>query len=553
MGGTVHRQFNFPSPESKEGKNRLILLFRFCGKLREIAGVEMSPRVYVRRTMARSNLELQIARSPVLRYGMAALSVAVALGGSLLLERFHFHNVADPLFLLAIAVTIWYAGIGPAILAVVLSGLADTYFFIEPIYTLYITRDDLPHFLIFVLFASLLTGFAAVRRRVEAELLQARDKLEIEVTERTQQASLLNLTHDTIFVRDMSDVITYWNHGAQELYGWTAEDAIGKNSQQLLQTVFPAPVDDIRAELLRTDRWEGELRKTRANGTQVVVASRWSLRRDEQEQAVAILETNNDITDRKRREQEIESLNQELAKRSTELESINKELEAFAYSVSHDLRAPLRHMAGYTELLQKKASSGLDQKSNHYILMMLEAAKRMGNLIDDLLAFSRIGRAETQKTLVSLGQLVREALTEVRQDTEGRNIVWKIGALPDFYGDRSMLRLVLVNLISNAIKFTRTRPQAEIEIGSANGNGDELIVFVRDNGVGFDMKYVNKLFGVFQRLHQAHEFEGTGIGLATVQRIIHRHGGKVWAEGMVESGATFYFSAPRPQGQLWRA
>jgi PAS domain S-box-containing protein len=553
MGGTVHRQFNFPSPESKEGKNRLILLFRFCGKLREIAGVEMSPRVYVRRTMARSNLELQIARSPVLRYGMAVLSVSVALSGSLLLERFHFHNVADPLFLLAIAVTIWYAGIGPAILAVVLSGLADTYFFIEPIYSLYITRDDLPHFVIFVLFASLLTGFAAVRRRVEAELLQARDKLEIEVTERTQQASLLNLTHDTIFVRDMSDVITYWNHGAQELYGWTAEDAIGKNSQQLLQTVFPAPVDDIRAELLRTDRWEGELRKTRANGTQVVVASRWSLRRDEQEQAVAILETNNDITDRKRREQEIESLNQELAKRSTELESINKELEAFAYSVSHDLRAPLRHMAGYTELLQKKASSGLDQKSNHYILMMLEAAKRMGNLIDDLLAFSRIGRAETQKTLVSLGQLVREALTEVRQDTEGRNIVWKIGALPDFYGDRSMLRLVLVNLISNAIKFTRTRPQAEIEIGSANGNGDELIVFVRDNGVGFDMKYVNKLFGVFQRLHQAHEFEGTGIGLATVQRIIHRHGGKVWAEGMVESGATFYFSAPRPQGQLWRA
>src|SRR6202166_4036704 len=284
MGGTVHRQFNFPSPESKEGKNRLILLFRFCGKLREIAGVEMSPRVYVRRTMARSNLELQIARSPVLRYGMAVLSVSVALSGSLLLERFHFHNVADPLFLLAIAVTIWYAGIGPAILAVVLSGLADTYFFIEPIYTLYITRDDLPHFLIFVLFASLLTGFAAVRRRVEAELLQARDKLEIEVTERTQQASLLNLTHDTIFVRDMSDVITYWNYGAQELYGWTAEDAIGKNSQQLLQTVFPAPVDDIRAELLRTDRWEGELKKTRANGTQVVVASRWSLPRDEQEQ-----------------------------------------------------------------------------------------------------------------------------------------------------------------------------------------------------------------------------------------------------------------------------
>jgi PAS domain S-box-containing protein len=350
----------------------------------------------------------------------------------------------------------------------------------------------------------------------------------------------------------MSDVITYWNRGAQELYGWTAEEAIGKKSPQLLQTVFPASVDDILAELLRTDRWEGELRKTKADGTPVVVASRWSLRRDEQGRAVAILETNNDITERKRWEQEIQSLNQEIAKRSTELEAINKELEAFAYSVSHDLRAPLRHMAGYTELLQKRASSGLDEKSNHYIAMMLESAKRMGNLIDDLLAFSRIGRAETQNTLVNLGQLVREALTEVRHDTEGRDIIWKIGTLPDFYGDRSMLRLVLVNLITNAIKFTRTRPQAEIEIGCAEGNGNELVVSVRDNGVGFDMKYVNKLFGVFQRLHPSDEFEGTGIGLATVQRIINRHGGKVWAEGAVDAGATFYFSAPRPQGQLWR-
>jgi PAS domain S-box-containing protein len=502
--------------------------------------------------MARSNLELQNAPSPVLRYGIAVLSVSVALGVSLLLERFHFRNVADPLFLFAIAIAVWYAGIGPAILAVVLSGLADTYFFIEPLYAFYVTRDDLPHFVIFVLFASLLTGFAAVRRRVERDLVQARDDLQIEVAERTQQASLLNLTHDPIFVRDMSDVITYWNRGAQELYGWTDKQAIGRRSQELLQTIFPTPLEDIRAELLRTDRWEGELKKTKADGTQVVVASRWSLRRDEQERPVAVLETNNDITERKRREEEIQGLNQELAKRSADLESINKELEAFAYSISHDLRAPLRHMAGYTELLQKKASSVVDEKSNRYMAMILESAKRMGNLIDDLLAFSRIGRAETQKTPVSLAQLVREALTEVRQDTEGRDIAWNIGALPDFYGDRSMLRVVLVNLIANAVKFTRTRMRAEIEIGYAEGNRDELIVFVRDNGVGFDMKYVNKLFGVFQRLHQSDEFEGTGIGLATVQRIIHRHGGKVWAEGVVGSGATFYFSAPRPQGQLWK-
>jgi PAS domain S-box-containing protein len=484
----------------------------------------------------------------VLRYGIAVLSVSVALGVSLLLERFHFRNVADPLFLFAIAIAVWYAGIGPAILAVVLSGLADTYFFIEPLYAFYVTRDDLPHFVIFVLFASLLTGFAAVRRRVERDLVQARDDLQIEVAERTQQASLLNLTHDPIFVRDMSDVITYWNRGAQELYGWTDKQAIGRRSQELLQTIFPTPLEDIRAELLRTDRWEGELKKTKADGTQVVVASRWSLRRDEQERPVAVLETNNDITERKRREEEIQGLNQELAKRSADLESINKELEAFAYSISHDLRAPLRHMAGYTELLQKKASSVVDEKSNRYMAMILESAKRMGNLIDDLLAFSRIGRAETQKTLVSLAQLVKEALAEVRQDAEGRDIAWKISSLPDFYGDRSMLRVVLVNLIANAVKFTRTRLRAEIEIGCADGNTDQLIIFVRDNGVGFDMRYVHKLFGVFQRLHPSDEFEGTGIGLATVQRIINRHGGKVWAEGSVDSGATFYFSAPRPKG-----
>jgi light-regulated signal transduction histidine kinase (bacteriophytochrome) len=276
------------------------------------------------------------------------------------------------------------------------------------------------------------------------------------------------------------------------------------------------------------------------------VASRWSLRRDERGQPAAILETSNDITDRKRRQEQIERLNQELARRSAELEGTNKELEAFAYSVSHDLRAPLRHMAGYAELLQKRVSAALDEKSRRYMAIMLESAKRMGDLIDDLLAFSRIGRAETRKTVISLDQLVKEALTEIRQDTEGRIINWKIGALPEFYGDRSMVRLALVNLMSNAVKFTRTRPQAEIEIGSVDGTNGGVVVFVRDNGVGFDMKYVHKLFGVFQRLHQSETFEGTGIGLATVQRILHRHGATIWAEGAVDQGATFYFSAPKP-------
>ena len=163
----------------------------------------------------------------------------------------------------------------------------------------------------------------------------------------------MNLTHDTILVRDMSDVITYWNRGAQELYGWTAEEAIGKRAHELLRSVFPAPIEEIRAEMLRSGRWDGELEKTKADGTQVVVASRWSLRRDELGRPAAILETNNDISERERREQEIRILNEELGKRTAELETINKELAASAYSISHDLRAPLRHMAAFTELLKK--------------------------------------------------------------------------------------------------------------------------------------------------------------------------------------------------------
>jgi light-regulated signal transduction histidine kinase (bacteriophytochrome) len=174
--------------------------------------------------------------------------------------------------------------------------------------------------------------------------------------------------------------------------------------------------------------------------------------------------------------------------------------------------------------------------------MILESAKRMGDLIDDLLAFSKIGRAETRQTMVSLEQLVQEVLTEIRQDTGGRDVTWRVGELPAVYGDRSMLRLAFVNLIANAVKFTRTRAQAEIEIGCRNQSPNQIVLFVRDNGVGFDMKYVNKLFGVFQRLHPTEAFEGTGIGLATVQRIVHRHGGRVWAEGLVNQGATFYFS-----------
>ena len=478
-------------------------------------------------------------------YGLAVLSVAIALVLSLFADSQIHANVELAFFLMAIAVTVWFGNSRAGVLAIVLSSLAFNFFFTEPRFSLYIERADQAYFICFVLFALLIGWFGAKRRQVEVNLRRAHEELEVQVAVRTEQASLLDLTHDTIFVRDMGDTIRFWNRGAEELYGWTAAEAIGKPAHQLLQTIFAVPHDEIRAELLRTGRWDGELEKATADGTRVVVASRWSLQRDARGEPTAILETNNDITERKRAEERIRALNADLERRSIELEATNKELEAFAYSTSHDLRAPLRHLQGYTELLQKAAAPMLDEKNRRYVAMILESARMMGNLIDDLLTFSRIGRAEAQRTLINLDQLVGDARKEVERETAGRDIAWKIGALPSMYGDRSMLRIVFVNLMANAAKFTGTRPQAQIEIGCMDGKPGEFVVFVKDNGVGFDMRYVNKLFGVFQRLHRAELFEGTGIGLATVQRIVARHGGRVWAEGEVDHGATFYFSAPK--------
>jgi signal transduction histidine kinase len=263
----------------------------------------------------------------------------------------------------------------------------------------------------------------------------------------------------------------------------------------------------------------------------------------------ALLMLNGEAGERKRAEAALHRLNLELDTRvqlrTAELEDAVKELESFSYSVSHDLRAPLRHIHGYTAMLERVMGGQIPEKAQRYFKTISGSCDEMGRLIDDLLEFSRMGRAEMGRSRVPLDDVVAQTLRALEMSTSGRNIRWKIAPLPPVVGDASMLRRVFDNLVGNAVKYSRTRDPAEIEIGCDEEPDGRAVVYVRDNGAGFDMKYAHKLFGVFQRLHRAEEFEGTGIGLAIVRRVISRHGGRAWAEGVLGQGATFYVTLQR--------
>ena len=240
-------------------------------------------------------------------------------------------------------------------------------------------------------------------------------------------------------------------------------------------------------------------------------------------------------------EQKVRERTAELEAANTELDAANKELEAFTYSVSHDLRAPLRHIDGFSRILEEECASQLDSSATRYLQRIREGTHRMGLLVDDLLNLSRIGRQEVRRQVTGLNSLVQEVQAELQGEAAGRQIEWRIGPLPFADCDPILVKQVFANLLSNAVKYTRPRAEAVIEAGTLRQDG-ETVVFVRVNGVGFSMKYADKLFGVFQRLHRQEDFEGTGVGLATVQRIIHKHGGTIWAEAELDRGATFYFT-----------
>jgi PAS domain S-box-containing protein len=376
------------------------------------------------------------------------------------------------------------------------------------------------------------------RKRAEDELRQSEAKFR-----RLFDANIVG-----IIFPDLSGNILEANDAFLEMVGYTREDLrAGRVRWDTMTPPEYKPLDELSIQELRTSGVCTAFEKEyiRKDGSRVPVLLVGALLEGERERTVSFIL---DLSDRKQAEAEIRQLNasleQRVKERTAQLEAVNQELESFSYSVSHDLRAPLRHISGFVNLLQKHAPDTLDETSQRYLNIITQTTKQAGKLIDDLLSFSRMGRTEMRYTTVNMTQLIREVQRDIEQNIDGREIHWQIEELPQVQGDFSLLRLVLQNLMDNAVKYTSKREYANIEIGKTETE-HEFVFFVHDNGVGFDMRYVHKLFGVFQRLHSTEEFDGTGIGLANVQRIIHRHGGRTWAEGVVEQGATFYFSLPK--------
>ena len=360
-----------------------------------------------------------------------------------------------------------------------------------------------------------------------------------------EQAQMLDLAN--VMARDLDDRVILWNTGMEKMYGWLRAEASGPPIDHAFsRRDFPPPLEEIRRCLDARGPMGRGTRPHPQGRHALTVASHWVLHRDDQARPAAILEVNTDITERKRAEQQVLQMNVELEQRvqerTAELTAANNELEAFTYSVAHDLRAPLRHIDAFTRILVDEFYAALSPEARRLLENIRKGSQNMSRLVDDLLNLARVGPAGTQTQPTSL----QPAGGGSRCRTEARNrriarSNGTSGSSRTAQSDPGLLKQVFANLLSNAIKYTRPRAAAVIEIGQCRING-EPVIFVHDNGVGFNMKYADKLFGVFQRLHRADEFEGTGVGLATVERVVRQHGGRIWAESEMGRGATFYFT-----------
>jgi PAS domain S-box-containing protein len=391
------------------------------------------------------------------------------------------------------------------------------------------------------------------RKQVKEALQRAHDELELKVQERTASLSqtnallqaLMDYMPDHIYFKDTQGRFIRNSKSQAEMLGVSnPEEVIGKTDFDFFPHAAKAyaeeqevirsgqPLVDFEEQVIWPDK-----RETWVSTTKVPL-------RNSEGQTIGIFGISRDITERKKAEQSIRQLNMDLTKKAAQLHTANKELEAFSYSISHDLRAPLRAINGFTRILIEDYSSALDEEGRRVCKVITTETRRMGNLIDDLLAFSRLSRKEIQTAKIDMKALAYSVFGELTTEEQRTHIDFKIGRLPHTKGDPALIHQVWMNIISNAIKFSSKKEPAVIEVGTKRSE-NETIYCVRDNGAGFDIQYVDKLFNVFQRLHSEDEFEGTGVGLAIVQRIIQRHGGRVWAEGEVDKGATFYFALPR--------
>jgi protein-histidine pros-kinase len=345
---------------------------------------------------------------------------------------------------------------------------------------------------------------------------------------------LLEAAPDAMVIVDRDGRIALVNSQTEQLFGYSREELLG----QSVDVLVPHPVRDRHGS--HRDKFFSDPHR-RPMGSGLALAGRRkdgsefpveiSLSPVQTEDGLLVTAAVRDITYR---------VNVE-----AQLKAANTELEAFTYSVSHDLRAPIRQIDGFSSILRSHLGDNLDEKGLHYLKRIQEGSKHMGRLVDDLLNLSRVGRTDVRPRLISLNSVVRDVISDLQSEYAGREIEWRIESLPTVEYDPGLIKLAFTNLLSNAVKYTRLRTSALIEVAQITQHG-RLVVYVRDNGVGFDMKYADKLFGVFQRLHRPDEFEGAGVGLATVQRIVRKHGGEIWADAEPDNGATFYFSVRQP-------